>query len=273
MPAIAVVTHRSRRWIERLIGGAVATAEQLEVPLIAVDNASDDGTLELLQELGRRSPSVELVTLGRNLGYAAAVNAAFAAAADRDVMVINPDVELLGPEPVTGLAGFLAERPDVGVVGPRLVGDDGEAQASARRFPTPAAVAASMTSAGRLGPLRSSRARYEAPSAASEPASVDWVMGAAMLIRRRAYEAARGWDAGYFLYVEDADFCRRVRRAGWDVVYHPGVELPHAYARESSSAEASVVSSLARRRHFRSFARFWAKDPMALIGRSRARAR
>jgi GT2 family glycosyltransferase len=87
-----------------------------------------------------------------------------------------------------------------------------------------------------------------------------------MLVRRRAFAEVGGFDEGFFLYMEDADFCRRLHRAGWEVEYLPGVSLRHGYARASSEAGASVLRSPARRRHMLSLARYWRKHLRALIG-------
>lgn len=272
-PALAFVTHQSRAWLERLLPGMVDSAHRLDAPLVAVDNASTDGTLDLLDAWAKRADHVAVVRLAQNLGYAAGVNAAFDAAPGRDVMLVNPDVELSDPEPVRRLVRFLDQNPRVGAVGPRLAGEQGETQPSARRFPTLLAMVGSLSAARRVRPALRSYEHYMAPSAASSPNPVDWVVGAAMLIRRRAFDSVGGWDEGFFLYVEDADFCRRLRRHGWEVIYHPGVLLRHAYARASSASDASALSSVARRSHIAGLARFWAKDPLSLIGLSPARTR
>ena len=88
-----------------------------------------------------------------------------------------------------------------------------------------------------------------------------------MMIRRRAFDELGGFDPGFFLYMEDADFCRRCKAAGWRVVHLPWVSMHHEYGRASSEHEASLVSSPARRRHVRSLVRYWRKHPGALIGR------
>lgn len=203
--------------------------------------------------------------MGRNAGYAAAVNAAFARAPGRDVMLLNPDVDVEGPEAILALAGMLEREPTVGVVAPRLVGDDGVAQPSARRFPSLASMAGSVAPARRVPFLRRSYDRYTRPSTASRPLTVDWVIGAAMLIRREAFERVGGWDERFFMYIEDADFCRRCARAGWDVAYMPSVVLRHRYPR-ASSGTGPAASPRARRNHVAGLAKLWVRDPRLLVG-------
>lgn len=261
------MTHDSLDQLTGNFADQAAVAERLDVPLVVVDNASGDGTLDFLRAWTDRSPRISLVALPRNLGYAAAVNRAFAAAGGRDVLLVNPDVELHDPTVVQALASFLEESPRVGVAGPRLLYPDGTPQPSARLFPSAMALLGSLRAARRLAPARRSYERYLEPSHGSEARAVDWVIGAAMLIRREAFDSVGGWDEGFFLYMEDADFCRRCTQAGWEVAYVPEAVLRHGYARASSASEASMLASAARRRHVASLARFFARYPGLLFGR------
>src|SRR5690606_3066593 len=112
-------------------------------------------------------------------------------------------------------------------------------------------------------------ARYVEPSHAQRPLPVDWVIGAAMLMRRSAFDELRGWDERFFLYMEDADYCRRCARAGWEVWLIPSIQVVHGYARESSDPDASIVRSWARRQHVVSLAKFFAREPLMLAGARR----
>jgi GT2 family glycosyltransferase len=152
------------------------------------------------------------------------------------------------------------------VVAPRLYSEDGTVQASARRFPTAAAVLGVDPRLARLAPIARGRHRYEEPSNAADPAEVDWAVGAAMLIRRQAFEDAGGWNERYRLYLEDTDFCLRLADAGWKVAYLPTARLLHRWARVSSTPGASVRRSGMRRRHLLSFARFFASHPLKAVG-------
>ena len=269
-PALAVVTHASEADLRRTLPGHVGVAERLGVPLIAVDNASPDGTVAVLEDWAGRTEALEVILCESNLGYATAANRAFAAAGERDVLLLNPDVELAGPEPVRSLAAALADRARAGVVAPRLIDADGTVQPTARRLASLPAMLGSMPRTGAVArPLRGAYERYLAPSYAARPVAVGWVIGAAMLVRRQAFEEVGGFDEGFFLYMEDADLCRRLNAAGWEVAYLPEIRLRHGYARASSAPGASVLASQARRRHFASLARYWRKHPRALVGGER----
>jgi N-acetylglucosaminyl-diphospho-decaprenol L-rhamnosyltransferase len=265
-----VVTHDSEPDLRRCLGGQLAAAGALGAPIVVVDNASIDGTLEVLGEASGSHPDLLVHEMGRNAGYAAAVNAAFSRVPGRDVMLINPDVELDSAAAIEALAEVLAREPRVGVAAPRLIGEDGRPQPSARRFPS---LAAMLGSTGALAPLLGrGYERYIAPSESERARTVDWVIGAAMLIRRAAFEKVGGWDESYFLYIEDTDFCLRCARAGWDVAYVPSVSLAHRYPRATSTGR-SVVASRARRSHVAGLARLWAREPRLLLGRGGTRTR
>jgi N-acetylglucosaminyl-diphospho-decaprenol L-rhamnosyltransferase len=263
-PAVALITHDSESDLREFLSGQLAAAEAIGAPVVVVDNGSIDGTLELLRESAGAHPHLTVHEMGLNAGYAAAVNAAFARAPGRDILLINPDVALDSSEPILALARVLERNRAVGIAAPRLVGDDGAIQPNARRFPSLAGMLGS-TAAARFVPLLGrSYERLIAPSAAEHARTVDWVIGGAMLIRRAAFEEVGGWDEDFFLYIEDTDFCRRCIRAGWEVAYVPRVRLRHRYPRESRMG--SFVSSRVRRSHIAGLARLWWREPRLLLG-------
>jgi N-acetylglucosaminyl-diphospho-decaprenol L-rhamnosyltransferase len=268
-----VVTHNSLPDLTRFVDRTLGVAERLGAPLVAVDNGSTDGTAELLRARREARPALRLVEMGRNAGYAAAVNAAFDAAPGADLMLVNPDVELTGPEAVAELAAVLAADPRIAIAAPRLLGDDGAVQPSARRFPTLPALLGTIPAFRVIGPVRRSHERFVAPATSTRAVTADWVIGAAMLIRRAAFEDVGGWDERFFLYMEDADFCRRCARAGWTVAYVPEVALRHGYRRASSRPGASLLRSAARRHHVAGLARLFAREPGLLVGRGRGPVR
>ncbi len=240
--------------------------------MVVVDNASSDETVRLLRAAEAEHPHLSIHELGRNAGYAAAVNAAFARAPGRDLLLVNPDVELSNGETPRALARVLDHEPGVGVVAPRLVGEDGEPQPNARLYPSLAAMLGGTAAARIAPPLRRSYERYVAPSRSERARTVDWVIGGAMLIRRTAFIAVGGWDERFFLYIEDTDFCRRCNRAGWEVVFEPSVSLRHRYPRASRSAGA-LATSRPRRSHVAGLARLWWREPRLILGRGRGRSR
>jgi GT2 family glycosyltransferase len=258
--AIAIVTYQSIVPLRSYFPGLAEVAGELGTPLVAVDNASTDGSAEFLGEwTGRVDLTVQRNPVNR--GYAAAVNLAFAAVPGRDVLLLNPDVAVTDAADIERLWAFLDEQPRAAAVAPRLLEPDGSVQSSARRYPTIPAMAGHSTGIRRFELGRRAARRYLEVPEGPEPTRVDWVIGAAMLIRREAFDELGGWDEGYFLYLEDTDFCLRAERSGWETWYLPSVRMRHLHPRASDPSHGSAYRSAARRHHFRSAVRFFRRYP------------
>jgi N-acetylglucosaminyl-diphospho-decaprenol L-rhamnosyltransferase len=270
--AVALVTHNSEHDLGRFLAGQLAAAESIDAPLVVADNASTDGTLELLRSTANEHPTLIVHEMGRNAGYSAAVNAAFREVAGRDVLLINPDIELADAEPILALSRVLDRAPRIAIAAPRLLGDEGEVQPNARLFPSIVGMLGSTGLGRMLPPLGRRYEAFVGPSRSDHPLTVDWVIGAAMMIRRDAFEQVGGWDEGFFLYIEDTEFCRSCIRAGWDVVYVPEIRLRHRYPRASRTT-GSFATSRARRNHVAGLSRLWRKEPRLILGLGRGKAR
>ncbi len=195
---------------------AEAEAAGIDAELIVVDNASRDGAAADL-------PGVRLLRNEQNRGYGAAANQGFRAAAADRVLFLNPDATL---EPGS-LSPLLARLGDAALSAPRLELPDGRTQESPRAFYDLAAVLARRTPFGRTAAGRRAAARHLPP--ASEQGDVDWVTGAAMLLRRDAVSASGPFDERYFLYFEDVDLCRRLHATGQRVVFEPRARVRHRF--------------------------------------------
>jgi GT2 family glycosyltransferase len=156
---------------------------------------------------------------------------------------------------VRPLAAFLDEHPEVGVCGALVRQPDGTVQASARYFPDATTGFAGRTTwLSRAWPGNPwTRRNLVSPEGLRGPIEVDWVSGACMMVRRAAFEAARGMDEGFFLYWEDADLCYRLKRAGWLTMYNPVAGIVHLTSRSSSRAQRQSLVAFHRSayRYFR----------------------
>ena len=155
-------------------------------------------------------------------GFGANHNAAFAHCATPVYCVVNPDIRLEA-DPFPELCEVLSSRKEVGVVGPLVRNPAGAVEDSARRFPTVAALGKKLF-ARKAGP------DYPAKGA---PMQVDWVAGMFMIFRSEAFRSIGGFDERFFLYYEDVDLCRRLRKRGLSTVYHPGISVVHDARRAS----------------------------------------
>jgi len=230
--SLIIVHYRTGEALARL-AASLAEARPRPVREIIVVNNSGEPVEEFLAGAGSAWP-VRIVNPGRNVGYARGVNAGIRAAAEGDVLILNPDVRVLQGS-VEALVQAADAHPRAGIVAPRLMNADGTLQLSARRFYN------WMTLLLRripLGPfVAKSRALREHVMADWDHATtrrVDWVLGAAMLVRRQAMRDVGLMDERYFLYFEDVDWCQRMGRHGYEVLYVPEARMFHDYARSSA---------------------------------------
>ncbi|PWH20804.1 MAG: glycosyltransferase family 2 protein [Ardenticatenia bacterium] len=219
--------------------------------VIVVDCASTDDSVAMVQ---REFPDVQMVASLENLGYARGANLGAAHALGRYIMIMNPDTEVVD-DALAVLVRYMDAHPEVGAAGPQLCYADGRAQPSRRRFPTPTTAFWESTLLQQWFPLnRFARYYYMADRAAGSAQPVDWLVGAALIIRRTTWEDVGPLDEGYFMYFEELDWCRRCRAAGWEVHYVPQAVVIH------HEAQSSDQVPVARTLHFqRSKVRYFRK--------------
>lgn len=263
---IVLVTYQSRNDLERYFMTVEAAAARIGGRIIVVDNASSDGSLDWVRT--RNHVPIVGIRMPENLGYAAAINTAASVSEADCMLVVNPDIEVRDEEAFVRLLAHMERHPNAAVAAPRLLNRDGSIQESARIVPTLSMMLARQTRLGRTEWGRRRAERYlELPNVPEGHASVEWTLGAAMAVRRSAFDAVGGWDDRFFLYFEDVDFCKRVRDAGHEVHYLPSVGLVHAHRRQSAAENGRAVDSRARRAHIRSALRFFRKHPESAIRR------
>jgi N-acetylglucosaminyl-diphospho-decaprenol L-rhamnosyltransferase len=260
--AFAVVAWDALDHIRESLPRLLEVASELDAQVVVVDNASTDGTREFLSASGEaQAAQIQLIANRRNRGYAAAAKQAAAAVPGCDLFLVNPDVTIASASDVLRMVSVMDDLPRAGVLAPRLVAPDGKPQPSARTFPGVLAMAGHASAARRIGLARRAAERYLALPEGDRPTQVDWAIGAALLIRREAWETVGGFDERFFLYLEDTDFCLRCSRVDWETWYVPEISLRHEYARASAPEKGWVGLSAARRHHVASMVRFFAKHP------------
>lgn len=223
---VVIVSYRCRQTVLRTVESLPAAVGRLRVSTVLVDNDSRDGTVDAVR---RQFPHVDLVSNGWNSGFSCASNLGLARGDGRYVLLLNPDT-IVSADAVRRLVAFADEHPDAGVIAPRLLNADGTDQLTARAFPTPAAAVLGRRSPlTRMFPGNRWSAAYLSTGGrtGSAPFRVDWVSGAAMLVRRTVIDEIGPLDEGFFLFWEDADWCRRITAAGHEVWCVPGAEVVH----------------------------------------------
>jgi GT2 family glycosyltransferase len=200
--------------------------------VVLVDNASADGSA---REAARRFPQWRTLFNDRNVGFGAANNQAFAHAQGRYVLILNPDVHL-DRSALHTLVDFMESRPQVGACGPKVLESDGRTISPwcARRDPGPLDVFFEYVFLYRLFPRHRIFARYVMGAwDHADSRSVDALSGACLLVRREVVEQVGGFDERFFMYGEDLDLCRRIRRSGWEVCFVADAVVRHEGARST----------------------------------------
>jgi len=242
---VVIVSWNVRALLRRCLQSVVTQAQPIpenggsrigdrEIEILVVDNASTDGSAEMVRD---EFPQVHLIANDENRGFTVANNQGLARARGRYLLLLNPDTEIVG-DALTAMIRYAQANPEVGALGPRLLYPDGSLQSSRRRFPTFATALVESTVVQEWWQDNRVLRRYymaDTPDDAIQP--VDWVVGACLLVRRQVYEQIGGLDEGYFMYSEELDWCRRIKAAGWQIVYLPTATIIH---HEGKSSEQVV---------------------------------
>jgi GT2 family glycosyltransferase len=222
--SVVVVTWNARRFIAECLASLEQAKSTLAIEIVVVDNASSDGTAEIVR---RNFPGVRLIESGKNLGFAKGNNVGISYCRGRYICLINPDVNV-PPECIPLLCRYMESDPDVGIVGPRLLEWDGKPGRSTMRFPTLWNSFCRATAVDRLF----SRSRALGGFLMSDfqpdrPENVDVLNGWFWMVRREALAEVGVLDRRLFMYGDDLDWCHRFRQAGWRVVLYPGAQATH----------------------------------------------
>ena len=229
--SVIVVSYRCAELLDDCLR-SLERRQDLAMEVIVVDNASGDGTVERVRE---RHPWVVLKPLDENTGFAVANNIGLRLATGDHLLLLNPDT-VVPPGALAACVDELDRRPEVGMLGCRLVTPDGTLDHACKRgFPTPSAAMWHFTGMSRRRPGSPRFAAYTAGHVGEhESAPVDAVNGAFMLARRAAVEDVGLLDERFWMYGEDLDWCRRFWQHGWAVLYWPGVTVLHVKGGSSS---------------------------------------
>lgn len=221
---IVIVSHGAAGLLRRCLESLRRHPASCPAQITVVDSGSIDGTPDLVE---REFPEVRLLRRG-NIGFSAANNVVLRETDADFILLLNPDTEV-GEGAIDSSLRRMETDPSIGVVGCRLVTPSGKLDHACKRsFPTPLAAVAHFTGIGRISTADARLSQYRATGLGEhEAGEVDAINGAYMLVRREALRAVGPLDEGYWLYMEDLDWCRRFWGAGWKVFYDPSGTVVH----------------------------------------------
>jgi GT2 family glycosyltransferase len=209
---VSIVSSGDVGLLRACLDSIPAAAGQTAVETVVVDNA-----VGIADPIAGSHPEVSVIVGGMRRGFGANHNLVAGRARGRLVFILNDDT-VLDAGCIDRLRRFMDQNGDVAAAGPRLRHADGRSQPSAFHFPTPGRVALTTLTLQRAGWIMSGGERIR---------RVDWIHGAAMMVRRDALAGVGGLDEGFYMYLEDVDLCRRLRDRGWEIAFFPPAGLVH----------------------------------------------
>lgn len=201
-----------------------------------VDSGSSDGSPEMV---AAEFPQVTLIASPINLGYAKGNNLGMATTTGRYALLLNPDT-VLAVNSLSLMVEYLESQPDVGALGPQLLWPDRTLQSSRRSFPTIGTLFWESTLLGQWFPSNRHVQQYHLAHRAADTAqAVDWVVGAAIMVRQTTWQQVGPIDENFFMYFEETDWCHRCVEAGWPIHYLPTAQIVHYEGKSSEQVVAA----------------------------------
>ena len=237
--SIIIVNWNTCDYLDRCLESLQQYSRSSDFEIIVVDNASQDGSIAMLQE---RYPNVRIVESTKNLGFAAGNNLAIRESHAEWIFLLNPDT-VLNQDVLNKLTSFFVSNPDAGAVSPKLINPDGTLQVSSWPFPTLFREFWRLFHLDLLYPISQyPRKIWEQQT----PQAVGYVQGTAILLRREVFDQVGLFDEDYFMYTEEVDLCRRIKQAGWEIFWYPRAEVIHFGGTSTRQAAPQMFLELYR---------------------------
>ncbi|MGQ9798997.1 MAG: glycosyltransferase [Ignavibacterium sp.] len=229
--SIIIVNYNVKEFLKNLLHSIHKATQNLSIEIIVVDNASDDGSIEMIKE---KFPDVILITNEKNLGFGKANNIGLKKARGKYILLINPDT-LVAEDTFIKIIEFFEAHPEAGMAGCKILNPDGTLQLACRRsFPGPWTSFTKVTGLSNLFPKSKLFARYNLTYLdENQTYEVDAISGSFMMLRKEVYEKVGGFDEQFFMYGEDLDLCYRIQKAGYKIFYVHTTQIIH-YKGEST---------------------------------------
>lgn len=222
--SVCIVNWNCREHLQGCLQSLRESAAEVSLEVLVVDNGSSDGAADMVAEL---FPEVVLIRNAENTGFSHGNNQAAERARGRYLLFLNNDT-MVPPGTLRGLLDYARAHPEVGIIGPQLRDEHGQAQLSCRACPTLGALLHRITWLRWMGLFRGEYRRYRGRDVeeGSTPRPAEILMGAALFMPRAVFRACGAWDEDYTFGGEDIDLCERVGQR-YRVVYHPGLQIVH----------------------------------------------
>lgn len=237
--SLVIVSYNTREITRKCLECVRKYAKGISHEVFVVDNASSDGSADMV---AMEFPWATLIRMRQNKGFAGGNNPALRQASGKYILLLNSDA-FLSEGALSKSIRYMDQNPRTGVLGCKLTNPDGSLQPSARSLPSPLNKILHVTGLA----SRFSKSKFFGRADFSwwdhsEPRTVGWVVGAFLMIRHQTLEEIGILDERYFLYFEEIDYCLTARRAGWDVVFYPHVQVVHLGGQSSVATNEKISS-------------------------------
>jgi GT2 family glycosyltransferase len=254
--SIIIVNWNAKDLLRRCLNDVIATTKQATYEIIVIDNHSSDGSQEMLRH---DFPNIQLIANDKNVGFSGANNQGMAVSSGRYVLLLNSDA-FVQENTIDAMVKFTDEHPEAGMTACQLLFEDGRLQPSCYSFPsllTEFYTALQLDKLFKRSPIFGKYLMTWWDF--NEVRDVDTVMGAFMLVRREVIERVGSMDESYFMYSEEFDWCYRIKKQGWKILYNPAVQTVHLWGGSSQQVRVEMFVQLYRskvtffRKHYGAF--------------------
>lgn len=228
--SIIITHHQTPELLDLCLRSIKENIGEIKYEIIVVDSESQKKTKELVQE---KWPKVKLISFEKNIGYSKVVNAGLKAATGDHILILNADIIVL-KDAIQKMLKSMEQNPEIGILAPQLLDFIGNIQISCFNNPTMGAILARRTFFGKSKKGKKFLNDFLIKDWDRKSIrNVDWVQGSAMMVRQDAVKKVGLFDERFFMYFEDADWCRRFWQNNYKVVYLPNAQMAHYYHRSS----------------------------------------
>ena len=238
--SIIIVNYNTYSLSKQTIDSILNRTYPFEYEIILVDNASSDGSIEMLKDDFKEISNIHIIINKDNLGFGKANNIGYGKSTGEYILLLNSDT-VVGDNCLTKCMDYIEQRQNIGALGCKVMLEDGTLDHACKRgFPTPKASLYYFLKLGKKDPIK--YGLYDAMHLGEdEVGEVDVLTGAFMLMPKEVIEKVGLFDEDYFMYGEDIDLCYKIKEAGYDIVYYPEAHIYHLKGGSSKKKRTKVI--------------------------------
>ncbi len=241
--SIIILNYKTKNLVKYCIKGIKLVGLKLDYEIIVIDNASQDGTPEMIR---KEFPEVKLIEVEKNRGYTGGNNLGLKQAKGKYILILNPDIVVLEGA-IEKMYEFMENHPKIGLLGPKLINPDKSLQETCYRFPKFITPLYRRTFLGKFRFAKKHLDHFLMKDYDRKKArKVDWVQGSCLMARNEAIKEVGLFDEKFFAYFEDVDWCRRFSEKNWEVWYLPEAELVHYHEQASAGGLLDIFKKSTR---------------------------